>query len=227
MDQDTYCPSYRWGQTETQLVITIDVNEECVESHNVTPDGQITVRGEVPGKGKFELFLDLDGTMLAGDVDVQVLPRTLRLRLKKKEAGVRWKRLQKEGIAKPAQEKMDFDFYMNSSDSEEDEGGWPSSIPASNDHAAIAEQIKKKMAEAGVANKTTSPQTAAPAPSAPPSKQHTMLFGLFLKPDGWDIFLLVVALFHIYMAPFPSIEESFNLEVMSMAAPPVLRRVHR
>eukprot|EP00288_Rhodomonas_lens_P007456 CAMPEP_0177738492 /NCGR_PEP_ID=MMETSP0484_2-20121128/26481_1 /TAXON_ID=354590 /ORGANISM="Rhodomonas lens, Strain RHODO" /LENGTH=42 /DNA_ID= /DNA_START= /DNA_END= /DNA_ORIENTATION= len=42
MADGNYCPTYRWGQTQTHVILTIDVNEECVESHNVTPEGKVT-----------------------------------------------------------------------------------------------------------------------------------------------------------------------------------------
>ena len=54
-----YCPAYKWGQTDTHVIVTIDVNEEHVNQHDRTPEGTITVEGEVPKKGAFKLQLDL------------------------------------------------------------------------------------------------------------------------------------------------------------------------
>eukprot|EP00961_Rhodomonas_salina_P252289 3410212-Rhodomonas_salina.1 len=88
MADGNYCPTYRWGQTQTHVILTIDVNEECVESHNVTPEGKVTVSGDVPRKGKFELSLDLCGKIVAEEVSVQLLPRTMRLKLPKQGPGV-------------------------------------------------------------------------------------------------------------------------------------------
>ena len=53
------CPAYKWGQTDTHVIVTIDVNEEHVNQHDRTPDGTITVEGEVPKKGAFKVQLDL------------------------------------------------------------------------------------------------------------------------------------------------------------------------
>ena len=54
-----YCPAYKWGQTDTHVIVTIDVNEEHVNQHDITPEGTITVEGEVPKKGAFKVQLDL------------------------------------------------------------------------------------------------------------------------------------------------------------------------
>jgi len=54
-----YCPAYKWGQTDTHVIVTVDVNEEYVNQHDITPEGSISVEGEVPKKGAFKLQLDL------------------------------------------------------------------------------------------------------------------------------------------------------------------------
>ena len=41
------------------MIVTIDVNEEYVNQHDITPEGAITVEGEVPNKGAFRLQLEL------------------------------------------------------------------------------------------------------------------------------------------------------------------------
>ena len=58
-DMAACCPAYKWGQTDTHVIVTIDVNEEHVNQHDRTPEGTITVEGEVPKKGAFKVQLDL------------------------------------------------------------------------------------------------------------------------------------------------------------------------
>ena len=53
------CPAYKWGQIDTHVIVTIDFNEEHVNQHDITPEGTITVEGEVPKKGAFKVQLDL------------------------------------------------------------------------------------------------------------------------------------------------------------------------
>lgn len=43
-----FIPTYKWGQTETHVVITVDA--ASIESHNVYPDGRCEINGSVPGK---------------------------------------------------------------------------------------------------------------------------------------------------------------------------------
>ena len=41
------------------MIVTIDVSEACVNQHDITPEGSVSVEGEVPKKGAFKLQLDL------------------------------------------------------------------------------------------------------------------------------------------------------------------------
>lgn len=56
-----YSPGYKWGQTDSHVIITVDVHEEHVNQHDFTPDGSILVEGEVPNKGHFKMQLELFG----------------------------------------------------------------------------------------------------------------------------------------------------------------------
>jgi len=56
-----YSPGYKWGQTDSHVIITVDVREEHVNQHDFTPDGSILVKGEVPNKGPFKMQLELFG----------------------------------------------------------------------------------------------------------------------------------------------------------------------
>lgn len=50
-----FTPGYKWGQTDAHVIITLDVNEECVNKHDFTPEGKVLVEGDVPNKGAFKL----------------------------------------------------------------------------------------------------------------------------------------------------------------------------
>ena len=43
-----FIPTYKWGQTETHVVITVDA--ASIESHSVYPDGRCEIHGQVAGK---------------------------------------------------------------------------------------------------------------------------------------------------------------------------------
>jgi len=105
-----YCPGYKWGQTDSHVIITVDVNEEFVKQHDFTPEGNILVEGEVPGKGMFTIQLDLFGDIKVTLCKVQFKARSMQIKLTKQTLGVKWQSLQKPHVPKPAQEKPDFDF---------------------------------------------------------------------------------------------------------------------
>ena len=54
-----YNPAYKWGQTDTHVIVTLDAGEDHVSGHELTPEGSVRVEGAVPGKGAFVLELDL------------------------------------------------------------------------------------------------------------------------------------------------------------------------
>jgi hypothetical protein len=117
-NEKRFCPSYKWGQTDTHVILTLDVGEDCVETHSVSPEGLLCVTGHQPGKGVFEISLDLAAPVQANLTTVKMNPRSVQFRLPKKESDDTWKTLQKPHIPRPAQEKKDFDFYVNSDDDE-------------------------------------------------------------------------------------------------------------
>jgi hypothetical protein len=87
-----YCPAYKWGQTDTHVIVTIDVNEEHVNQHDITPEGTITVEGEVPKKGAFKVQLDLYDEIKVSKCQVNFKARrcaTLRLHARASEMRVR------------------------------------------------------------------------------------------------------------------------------------------
>jgi hypothetical protein len=87
-----YCPAYKWGQTDTYVIVTIDVNEEHVNQHDITPEGTITVEGEVPKKGAFKVQLDLYDAIKVAKCQVNFKARrcaTLRLQARASEISVR------------------------------------------------------------------------------------------------------------------------------------------
>uniref|UniRef100_A0A7S4KV81 CS domain-containing protein n=1 Tax=Guillardia theta TaxID=55529 RepID=A0A7S4KV81_GUITH len=103
MDASSFCPIYKWGQTDLDVIITVEVNEECIKSHSVSAEGKVEVQGTVPKKGDFKLILDLYGEIKAGATEARLLPRSLRLKIRKLHQGETWKSLQKQHIPKPAQ----------------------------------------------------------------------------------------------------------------------------
>ena len=86
------CPAYKWGQTDTHVIVTIDVNEEHVNQHDITPEGTITVEGEVPKKGAFKVQLDPHDEIKVAKCQVNFKARrcaTLRLHARASEMRVR------------------------------------------------------------------------------------------------------------------------------------------
>ena len=179
----------------------MDTPDATSLSHSISPDGHLIVKGDVPKKGKFEVSLQLLDRVLAEDVRVQTLPRSMQLRIPKLESGKTWKTLQKAHIPKPVQEKRDFDYIENSeSDSGESSEEETRKPPPKGLDDATKEQIrrvKQKM-------KNDTKKTVI--------EGRKVYFGLFPEVDGWDILLLAVALLHIYGSPYTKVEESFNLQ---------------
>ena len=91
----TYCPTYKWGQTDSHVILTIDVNEEYVNQHDITPEGKVVVEGDVPKKGTFRVQLDLFGEIRVSQCQVQFKSRSMQIKLTKHVHGVKWKSLQK------------------------------------------------------------------------------------------------------------------------------------
>ena len=89
--QKMYCPAYKWGQTDSYVIVTLDVSEEHINKHDITPEGTVSVQGLVPNKGEFSLDLDLCGPILVQRCQVLFKSRSTQIKLAKKEQVLRKK----------------------------------------------------------------------------------------------------------------------------------------
>eukprot|EP00960_Hanusia_phi_P026597 746332-Hanusia_phi.AAC.28 len=58
-DASSFCPIYKWGQTDLDIIITGNHPRVCCR--------KVEVQGNVPKKGDFKLALDLYGEILVAE----------------------------------------------------------------------------------------------------------------------------------------------------------------
>ena len=209
---DVWVPIYNWGQRPQKLIVTIFV--PCLREDAVTIDikhGSIEFTAErvaafaggVQQQRTYRLSLQLLHEVDVDGSEYFLRHDHVRIEIPKLTAGL-WRTLQAAHIPKNKNERPDFDYLGNESDSSDDNaapaGG---SRPAARRTTPGGSTAAPK--ETGLAYQAMRKAAAAASLAASLAAR--------LVPDVWELPLLLLMATHVLLCPYSKVEESFSLQV--------------
>ena len=203
---DVWTPIYKWGQRKEKLIITIfvpclqedaatiDIKHSSIE---FTAERVAAMAGGVQQQRTYRLSLQLLHEVDVDGSEYFLRHDHVRLEIPKRSARL-WRTLQAAHIAKNKNERPDFDYLGNESDSSDDDvapGG--RSQPA---------------ARRAPAGRATAPKGDGAAARAMRQAGEAAGLAARLVPEVWELPLLLLMAAYVLLCPYSKVEESFGLQ---------------
>ena len=203
---DVWTPIYKWGQRKEKLIITIfvpclqedaatiDIKHSSIE---FTAERVAAMAGGVQQQRTYRLSLQLLHEVDVDGSEYFLRHDHVRLEIPKRSARL-WRTLQAAHIAKNKNERPDFDYLGNESDSSDDDvapGG--RSQPA---------------ARRAPAGRATAPKGDGAAARAMRQAGEAAGLAARLVPELWELPLLLLMAAYVLLCPYSKVEESFGLQ---------------